>query len=162
LIAIAFNFHFMSEIACPNPLNEDWILVPKEFSSPPSVQQTMQTTSQSRTLTLSHNWEWKQKAKDEPDVEALAVHDGWRKTSIPSEIFKDLLEAGDIPDPHLDQNENDVQWVGEVNWLYRTRFTLDTMPNNLEKAVLVFDGLDTYADVYFNSILILRSEVNVP
>lgn len=152
----------MFKAACASPLNEDWILVPKELPSPQSVEQTMENMSQSRTLTLSDNWAWKQKPKNESDAEALSGLDGWRETKIPSEIFKDLLETGDIPDPHLDHNENEVQWVGEVDWLYRTRFVLDTALCQREKAVLTFDGLDTFADVYFNDTLILRSDVRVP
>jgi beta-mannosidase len=113
-----------------------------------------------RSLMLSDNWEWKQKPKDEPEALALAGNEGWQRTSVPTEIFKDLLEAGEIPDPHLDRNEKDVQWVGEVDWLYRTQVTLDQNPSEREKTVLVFDGLDTFANVYFNGSLILKSEVS--
>jgi beta-mannosidase len=144
---------------CRNPLSEGWILVHERALSIPSSEQTFEAMTPLRSLTLSDNWEWKQKPKDELEVETLASKVGWRRTSVPTEIFKDLLEAGDIPDPHVDRNENDVQWVGEVDWLYRTRFTLDYKPNEREKAVLVFEGLDTFANVYLNGSLILKSEV---
>lgn len=84
---------------------------------------------------------------------------GWTKTSVPTDIFKDLLVAGKIKDPHLDRNEVDVQWIGESNWAYRTQFRLDHSPEHGEKVVLVFEGLDTFAKVYFNGSLILESEV---
>jgi beta-mannosidase len=144
---------------CRNPLSEGWILVHEQALSIPSTEQTFEAMTPLRSLTLSDNWEWKQKQKDELEVEALAGHGGWTTTSVPTEIFKDLLEAGEIPDPHLDRNEKDVQWVGEVDWLYRTRFTLDHKPNEREKAVLVFEGLDTFANVYLNGSLVLKSEV---
>jgi beta-mannosidase len=111
-----------------------------------------------RTQTLSDNWRWKQRPKGS-DVEIFDGDDGWVGTSVPTEIFKDLLEAGKIEDPHLDQYEKSVQWVGEVDWLYRTRFTVDHFPEFEEKAVLTFDGLDTFALVYLNGKLILKTEV---
>jgi beta-mannosidase len=149
----------MSGTECPNPLSEGWILVSERSSSTPSTQKPIDAMIPLRIQTLSDNWEWKEKPKEEFEAQALAGNDGWRRTSVPTEIFKDLLDAGQIPDPHLDRNEKDVQWVGEVDWLYRTQFTLDHNPNKREKAVLVFDGLDTFANVYFNDSLILKSEV---
>src|SRR5437667_105257 len=80
------------------------------------------------------------------DVEAVLTDNvGWTGTSVPTEIFKDLLDAKKIPDPHIDQHEKGVQWVGEVDWLYRTRFTVTPTPESQEKAVMAFDGLDTFA-----------------
>ena len=86
---------------------------------------------------------------------------GWTGTCIPTEIFKDLLDARKIQDPHIDQFEKTVQWVGEADWLYRTRFTVNYTPpaDSNEKVVLVFDGLDTFAQVYLNGKIILKTEV---
>lgn len=110
-----------------------------------------------RTHNLKCGWEWKQRDNSASELKDLEVHDGWTATSVPTEIFKDLLEAGRIPDPHLDQNEKKVQWVGEVDWMYRTKFTVDCTSD--DKVVLVFDGLDTFATVYLNGTQILKSEV---
>jgi beta-mannosidase len=113
-----------------------------------------------RTQTLSDNWEWRQRPNGTSDLDALAGADEWTRTSVPTEVFRDLLEAGKIQDPHLDLNEKKVQWVGEVDWVYRTRFALDKNLAEKEKAVLAFDGLDTYANVYLNGERILKSEVS--
>jgi hypothetical protein len=114
------------------------------------------------TQTLSDNWEWKQRP-EKGDVEGvLADNVGWTGTSVPTEIFKDLLDAKKIPDPHIDQHEKTVQWVGEVDWLYRTRFRVIHTPESNEKVVLAFDGLDTFASVYLNGKLILQTEVLHP
>ena len=112
-----------------------------------------------RTQTLSDNWEWRQRPRGTSDFDALAGADEWNRTSVPTEVFRDLLEAGKIQDPHLDLNEKKVQWVGEVDWVYRTRFSVDQNLAEKEKAVLAFDGLDTYANVYLNGEPILKSEV---
>jgi len=112
-----------------------------------------------RGQTLADNWEWKQHPSGGDDLKVLEGEDGWTRTSVPTEVFRDLLDAGRIPDPFLDQNELDVQWVGEVDWAYRTAFTVDNGPGPGEQAVLVFEGLDTFASVYLNGKLILTSEV---
>lgn len=88
--------------------------------------------------------------------------EGWTKTSVPTEIFKDLLDAGKIKDPFVDRNEEEVQWVGERDWIYRTTFSVERGIKEGEKVALVFEGLDTFADVYLNEKLILQSEVPLP
>jgi len=112
-----------------------------------------------RTQTLTDNWEWRQRLNGTSELEALSGSDGWTRTCVPTDVFRDLLDAGKIEDPHVDLNERKVQWVGEVDWVYRTRFVLDKNLAEKEKAVLAFDGLDTYANVYLNGKLILKSEV---
>ena len=113
-----------------------------------------------QTQLLSKNWEWKAKSHQTPDLVALSEDTSeWSPTSVPTEIFKDLLEAGRIPDHRFDLNEREVQWVGETDWLYRTKFQFDRPLQKDEKAALVFEGLDTFATVYLNGKLILESEV---
>jgi beta-mannosidase len=71
-----------------------------------------------------------------------------------SQIHVDLLEHNLIPDPFLDLNEKEVQWVGNTEWEYQTEFTL--VKGN--RTDLVFEGLDTVVDVYVNDKKILHSE----
>ncbi|KFY01717.1 hypothetical protein V490_00791 [Pseudogymnoascus sp. VKM F-3557] len=73
-----------------------------------------------------------------------------------TEIFTDLLDAKQIPDPFLDENEKLVQWVGESDWEYACDFTHNAA-NAHAFQDLVFDGLDTIASVYLNDELILES-----
>lgn len=110
---------------------------------------------------LCNNWEWKQRPENAEGLELLTGQEGWNPTSVPTEVFKDLLELGRIPDPFLDRNEDAVQWVGEADWVYRTKFPVERVPGGGEKAVLVFEGLDTFASIYLNGRLILTSEVPV-
>lgn len=55
-------------------------------------------------------------------------------------------------------NEEAVQWVENEDWLYRTSFVVTEEQLNRDAAVLELDGLDTYADVFLNGALILRSD----
>jgi beta-mannosidase len=41
----------------------------------------------------------------------------WIPATVPSNIHLELLKANIIPDPFIDTNEDQVQWVGEVDWV---------------------------------------------
>lgn len=80
----------------------------------------------------------------------------WPVAQFPTNIHLDLLRNGMIPDPFIGKNEADVQWVGEKTWVYRTEFpSPGTVPG---RAVLAFDGLDTYATAVLNGREILKTE----
>jgi beta-mannosidase len=65
--------------------------------------------------------------------------------TVPGCVHTDLLTAGLIPDPFLDRNENDVAWVGRADWTYST--VLPARNAGHERTDLVFDGLDTVAEI---------------
>lgn len=51
----------------------------------------------------------------------------------------------------------DVEWVGERTWIYQTSFSV-CKPEKNEATDLVFDGLDTYAQVQLNGETVLESD----
>ncbi|MET8947018.1 glycoside hydrolase family 2 protein [Streptomyces sp. NPDC004542] len=63
---------------------------------------------------------------------------------VPGCVHTDLLAAGLIPDPFIGTNEHEVAWVGDRAWTYVARLTADTAH---ERTDLVFDGLDTAAEI---------------
>ncbi|WP_081240310.1 glycoside hydrolase family 2 protein [Streptomyces viridosporus] len=65
--------------------------------------------------------------------------------AVPGCVHTDLLAAGLIPDPFLGRNETEVAWVGRRDWTYETE--LAAGPGAHERTDLVFDGLDTVAEV---------------
>ncbi|MGC0374045.1 glycoside hydrolase family 2 protein [Streptomyces sp. SAI-229] len=65
--------------------------------------------------------------------------------SVPGCVHTDLLVAGLIPDPFLGQSETEVAWVGRREWTYETELTAGAGAH--ERTDLVFDGLDTVAEV---------------
>jgi len=73
----------------------------------------------------------------------------------PSDIHLALVHGGIIPNPFYRDNEKQLQWIGEENWLLETEFDIDKPLLNNEKVELVFEGLDTYADISLNDSLIL-------
>ena len=74
--------------------------------------------------------------------------------TVPGCIHTDLLAAGSIPDPFFRDNEKEVQWVGESNWVYRRTFQV---PEDLlahDRVLLRCEGLDTFAVVQINGQLL--------
>ncbi|MES2933553.1 MAG: glycoside hydrolase family 2 protein [Pseudomonadota bacterium] len=107
---------------------------------------------------------WQLRAMDAaltPQQNFSAV-DGWLAATVPGTVYQDLLAQGQIPDPWLEMNELQVQWVAERDWLYRTQFTLeqDALEKRQEhgQVDLCFDGLDTFATVWLNGVQILVSD----
>ncbi|KAH8905861.1 glycoside hydrolase family 2 protein [Coniochaeta sp. PMI_546] len=100
-------------------------------------------------IAVDKNWEFRQGDKD--DSKFLPVG------QFPTNVHLDLLHHGLIPDPFIGKNELDVQWIGEAQWVYRTSFSAGTIPEGA-KAVLAFDGLDTFATVVLNGSTILETD----
>lgn len=82
----------------------------------------------------------------------------WSDAKVPGTIHQDLFNHNRIPNPFYGMNEEAVQWVENEDWMYRTSFVVTEEQLNRDAAVLELDGLDTYADVFLNGALILRSD----
>lgn len=82
----------------------------------------------------------------------------WSDAKVPGTVHQDLLNHNRIPNPFYGMNEDAVQWVENEDWMYRTSFVVDEHQLSRDAAVLEMDGLDTYADVFLNGALILRSD----
>ncbi|TGO71742.1 hypothetical protein BELL_0536g00070 [Botrytis elliptica] len=104
-------------------------------------------------IPIDKNWTFKQ--ADNEDSKFLPV------AQFPTNVHLDLIANGIIEDPFMGKNENDVQWIGETVWIYRTTFSSSTISSEDKsgtKAVLAFDGLDTYATVLLNGKEILKTD----
>ncbi len=95
--------------------------------------------------TVHENWQF---SKDQQT---------WYSAIVPGEVHTDLMRHKLIPDPFFGLNEKAVQWVEKEDWVYQTRFVPDPKLMKRQEVALVFDGLDTYADVYLNGHFILRA-----
>ncbi|WP_405457638.1 glycoside hydrolase family 2 protein [Streptomyces sp. NBC_00101] len=68
--------------------------------------------------------------------------------TVPGCVHTDLLAAGLIDDPYLDDNENRLGWIGRTDWTYTTTFHRSAAAEH--RADLCFDGLDTVATLTLN------------
>ena len=81
----------------------------------------------------------------------------WYKATVPGTIYTDLLASKLIPNPFFADNEKRLQWIDTCDWIYKTDFTIDKKQLTVNYAEIIFEGLDTYADVYLNNKLLLKA-----
>ncbi|MDR3710622.1 MAG: hypothetical protein P4L33_20165 [Capsulimonadaceae bacterium] len=72
--------------------------------------------------------------------------------TVPGHVHLDLLRAGVIGDPFERMNERGVEWIDETDWVYETTFHVEVPLSG--KTYLVFDGIDTVADIALNDKVI--------
>jgi beta-mannosidase len=82
----------------------------------------------------------------------------WHAATVPGEVHTDLQAAGLIPDPFYGDNEKRLQWIGEEDWEYRTTLRADTALLARQHIELVFDGLDTFAEVTLNGQPVVKAD----
>lgn len=80
------------------------------------------------------------------------------KATVPGTIHTDLFENQLIPDPFLGTNEKQLQGIENENWEYETKFQLSKSELKNENIDLIFEGLDTYATIYLNGKLLLKTD----
>ncbi|GAB3537961.1 glycoside hydrolase family 2 protein [Arthrobacter tecti] len=68
--------------------------------------------------------------------------------TVPGSIHTDLMAAGLIEDPYLDDNERLLAWIGLCDWRYSTSF--QWRGDQHQRTDLVFEGLDTVAVIELN------------
>jgi len=85
------------------------------------------------------------------------VDNTWRKASVPGNVYSDLWEHNQIPNPMIAEHEQEVQWVAENDWEYKTTFKIDDSTYQRKYIELNFDGLDTFASVFLNDSLIIET-----
>ncbi len=96
------------------------------------------------------------------------LHDGWtfrnsedgitRTASVPGAIHTDLLNHQLIDDPFYRDNARHLGWIDRATWIYEKQLDLPPHWEGTKRIELVFDGLDTYADVYVNDVLMLQAD----
>ena len=102
-----------------------------------------------QVIQLNGDWEFRQRTEG-----AAAQEAPWRGAIVPGVVHTDLLRNKEIPDPFYRDNESKLQWIENADWEYRKTFNVGSevlAHNNVE---LVFEGIDTYAEIYLNEKLI--------
>ncbi|WP_348697201.1 glycoside hydrolase family 2 protein [Duganella fentianensis] len=83
---------------------------------------------------------------------------GWKTATVPGTVHTDLFAHKLIPDPYVGAPEAGLQWIGLADWEYRSRFDVPAATRNSARSDLVFHGLDTYAEVWFNGEKLLDAD----
>jgi beta-mannosidase len=87
-----------------------------------------------------------------------AHSDVWHTATVPGCVHTDLLANKLIGDSFYRENELPQQWIGRTDWEYQTHFVLTPATLRRAHVELVFEGLDTYAEVYVNDVLVLKAD----
>jgi len=106
---------------------------------------------------LNNKWFLKPLTKREIPVELNFPEQGIPAT-VPGTVHTDLLKTGLIPDPFYGDNEIRLKWIHENDWIYETRFDLPAEFNLKKPLFLVFQGIDTIAEIYLNGELLLKTD----
>jgi beta-mannosidase len=95
---------------------------------------------------ISKNWQFRK---------VNATH--WYPAAVPGTVHTDLLQNKLIPDPFYRNNETKLQWISSADWEYQTYFNVSKNILQNKTINLVFEGLDTYAEVFLNGNNILHA-----
>ena len=98
-------------------------------------------------ISLNKGWEFSQVGKGE-----------WLPATVPGTVHQDLIDNDKLINPFFGMNEEKVQWVEKEDWQYKTTFILTKEQLQRQEAILNFEGLDTYADIYLNGSLLERAD----
>ena len=87
-----------------------------------------------------------------------AGKDTWYAATVPGVVHTDLLNNKLIEDPFYRDNEQRLQWIGKTDWEYQTTFNVTPEILARDNIDLVFEGLDTYANVFLNEASLLNAD----
>jgi beta-mannosidase len=99
------------------------------------------------TIPVHTGWQFREAGKDT-----------WYPASVPGCVHTDLLNNKLIDDPFYRDNESKLQWIGKTDWEYQTTFNVTAEMLARSHLELVFEGLDTYANVFLNDEPLLDTD----
>lgn len=82
----------------------------------------------------------------------------WLPAKIPGTVHLDLMHNKVISDPFKDENEKKVQWIENEDWEYQTHFKISSKELENDHIDLVFNGLDTFSEIYMNGKLLKKTD----
>lgn len=109
--------------------------------------QTFIAAQSSEKNLSSENWQFRN-SKDQH----------WLPAKVPGTVHLDLMNNKAIPDPFKDENEKKVQWIENEDWDYQTHFSISQKELENQHANLVFNGLDTFSEIYLNGKLLKKTD----
>lgn len=89
-------------------------------------------------LLLSGNWSVKNEQKQIVGV-------------VPGDVTNDFYKAGIITNPYYDEDYKNAEWIVKSDWTYEKKFNVNLCDLS-DNAFIVFEGVDTFSDIYLNGI----------
>jgi beta-mannosidase len=109
-------------------------------------------SAQNAVLALDHGWQFRQIAA------GAQQGTGWLPATVPGDVHLDLLANKKISDPFFRDNEAKLQWIEQEGWEYQLDFDVTSGLLARSNVDLVFDGLDSAAQVFLNDVQVLSTD----
>jgi beta-mannosidase len=106
------------------------------------------------TIKLERGWKVARLAGGVADARGASL--AWVEAAVPGSVHYDLVRAGLLDNPFRSTaSARAAEWVADSDWLFVNRFDADAAGDvSACRAVLTFQGVDTYADVTLNGELV--------
>lgn len=101
-------------------------------------------------LSIDKGWNFRQITTD--------ANAQWRSAKVPGTVHTDLYSHKLTPDSYTGAPEASLQWIGLADWEYRTHFDVPRSAMQAARNDLVFEGLDTFAEVWLNGEKLLDAD----
>lgn len=99
--------------------------------------------------------------------DTIFLHSGWKlllenkninvDAKVPGCVHTDLYRNKIIENPFFGNNEKNIQWLENEDFIYITNFIISKEELSNDYIFIVFEGIDTYADVFLNNVKIEQS-----
>lgn len=76
------------------------------------------------------------------------------EAAVPGSVFGTYLEKGMLPDPYYRDNELEAVKLSDNDFEYVRTFDVSEEQLKFDELLLVFEGIDTLADIYLNGVLL--------
>ena len=96
----------------------------------------------------------------------IFLHDNWRiraegddvwlPAMVPGSVYQALLSNGEMEDPYYRDNELKALALMEKDYEYVANFQVPDCILDEEQVILIFQGIDTLADIWLNDIHLFR------
>ena len=96
---------------------------------------------------LNQNWQFRQAGNEE-----------WLAATVPGCVHADLRSHSLIKEEINGATEQSFQWIEKEDWEYRTEFNVTSRQLKFYHNELIFNGLDTYSEVYLNDVKVLDAD----
>ena len=100
-----------------------------------------------KRIALSGQWS----VKNERTAAEYSAH-------VPGFVQKDLMDQEVLPGLYDTLLEEKIEWVEHDDWTYSHSFILEPSVLEEPEVELVFEGIDTYAEIELNGVVLGRTE----
>lgn len=109
--------------------------------------------SGNQQLNLDNDWQLGWADSPVHEVKQVKNIQDWINVAYPTSVHKALYKGGKLPDPYVDLNSKQYEWIVKKAWYYKKSFRVDKQ--NADKwAMLSFDGIDYFSKVWLNGELL--------